>query len=217
MYIVTDKNGMIIAISNSLSYQKNGNPLVYDDSLAIDINIVGEVSEIEKVPEIVKEYEYTYVGGVFEPYTPKPEYPTDIKLKEMQDIKIKEISDICDNTIYSGIDVTTSQGLEHFSLTTHDQIDLMMARDAVRSGAEYFPYHSDKTMCRLYTAEEITTITDAGIAYILYNTTLCNALLTWIRRSESVEEIQGIQFTAEGLPEDLAANMNEVLTAASAL
>ena len=55
---------------------------------------------------------------------------------------------------------------------------------------------------------------NASIAHKLYHTTLCNHLLTWARRAETAEELAGIAYTAEGLPEDLAANMAQVLAAA---
>ena len=63
----------------------------------------------------------------------------------------------------------------------------------------------------MFTAAEIQTIAAASIQHKLYHTTLCNHLLTWARRADTAEELEGITYTAEGLPEDLAANMAQVL------
>ena len=114
----------------------------------------------------------------------------------------------------AGMDVETSQGAEHFSLQETDQINLTTAYNAILSGAAGYPYHADGALCRMFTAEEITAISNASIAHKLYHTTLCNHLLTWARRAETAEELAGIAYTAEGLPEDLAANMAQVLAEA---
>ena len=54
-------------------------------------------------------------------------------------------------------------------------------------------------------------IATASIKHKLYHTTLCNHLLMWVRRTAASEELESITYTAEGLPEDLAANMARVL------
>lgn len=116
--------------------------------------------------------------------------------------------------IVDGMDVATTHGTEHFSLQETDQINLTTAYNAILSGAAGYPYHADGALCRMFTAEEITAISNASIAHKLYHTTLCNHLLTWARRAETEDELEGITYTAEGLPEDLAANMAQVLAAA---
>ena len=67
----------------------------------------------------------------------------------------------------------------------------------------------------MFTADEIRAIAQAAISHVTYQTTLCNHLLTWARRAETQEELEGITYTAEGLPDDLAANMAQVLAAAA--
>ena len=88
------------------------------------------------------------------------------------------------------------------------------AYNAVMAGAESYPYHADGQLCRMFTAEEITAISNASIRHKLYHTTLCNHLLTWARRAETAEELERITYTADGMPEDLAANMTQILAAA---
>ena len=132
-------------------------------------------------------------------------------LHEIKSDKETELSAACNAAITAGMDVETSQGTEHFALQETDQINLTTALSAVQAGAAGYPYHADGALCRMFTAAEIQAIAAASIQHKLYHTTLCNHLLTWVRRTETVEELEGITYTAEGLPEDLAANMAQVL------
>lgn len=131
--------------------------------------------------------------------------------------KVNEMSVACNSAIVAGMDVETTQGTEHFSLEETDQINLSAAYNAVISGAHGYPYHADGQLCRMFSADEITAISEASIAHKLYHTTLCNHLLTWARRAETEEELAGITYKADNLPEDLAANMAAVLASASSL
>lgn len=128
--------------------------------------------------------------------------------------KEAELSAACNAAIVAGMDVETLQGKEHFSLEETDQINLTTALSAVQTGAAAYPYHADGQMCRMFSADEITAISNASIQHKMYHTTLCNHLLTWVRRAETELEVESITYTAEGLPEDLASNMAQVLTAA---
>lgn len=128
--------------------------------------------------------------------------------------KEDELSAACNAAIEAGMDVETSRGTEHFSLQETDQINLTTALSAVQAGAAGYPYHADGQLCRMFSAAEIQAIAQASIEHKLYHTTLCNHLLTWARRAETAEELEGIAYTAEGLPEDLAANMAQVLAEA---
>lgn len=134
-----------------------------------------------------------------------------VALKEKKE---NEISNLCNKAITDGMDVTTSKGEEHFSLQETDQINLTTAYNAILSGSKSYPYHADGQLCRMFTAEEITAISNASIQHKLYHTTLCNHLLTWVRRSETEEEINNITYSAENLPKDLAENMSQVMAAA---
>lgn len=131
--------------------------------------------------------------------------------------KLSELSAACNAAIVAGMDVETTQGTEHFSLEETDQINLTTAYNAVMSGATAYPYHADGSLCRMFTAEEITSISNASISHKMYHTTLCNHLLTWARRAETAEELESITYTADNLPADLAENMAAVLATASSL
>ena len=141
--------------------------------------------------------------------------PDDRPLDESRADKLAELSAACNTAITAGMDVETTQGTEHCSLQETDQINLTTALSAVQSGAAGYPYHADGQLCRLFTAAEIQAIAEASVKHKLYHTTLCNHLLTWARRAETAEELSGITYAADGLPEDLAANMAAVLAAAA--
>lgn len=127
--------------------------------------------------------------------------------------KEAELSAACKAAIEAGMDVETTQGTEHFDLTEEDQINLTTALGKVDAGATAHPYHSKRSLCRMFTADEIRTVSAAAVSHVLYHQTLCNHLLTWARRAETEDELNGITYTAEGLPDDLAQNMAQVLAA----
>ena len=143
------------------------------------------------------------------------EHPDPISLEDKRAAKHAEISAASEAAIYAGMDVETTQGTEHFSLTEKDQINLTTAKNAVDNGAAAYPYHADDEMCRIFTAAEINAIGQASIAHKIYHTTYCNHLFEWIRRADAAE-LAGITYGAE-LPDDLAAHMQEILTQAGAV
>lgn len=125
--------------------------------------------------------------------------------------KLSELSTTCNTTITSGCAVTLSDGTQgHISMTDEDQINLLAALSAVQTGGTGYPYHLDGDLCRVYPAADIVIMATAATQHKLYHTTYCNHLNVWVRRCETVEEVQAITYGTE-LPEDLAANMLEVL------
>ena len=128
-----------------------------------------------------------------------------------------KLSNECHSAIISGIDVTLSDGTtEHFSLEETDQINLTTAFNVIQSGATSYPYHADGQICRMYPAEDIIAIGNAATSHKLYHLTYYNHLIQWYKRANDIEELEMITYGAE-LPEDLAANMMEVLANASAI
>lgn len=143
------------------------------------------------------------------------EHPDPVSLEDKRAAKHAEVSAASEAAIYAGMDVETTQGTEHFSLTEKDQINLTTAKNAVDKGAAAYPYHADDARCRIFTADEINAISQASVAHIIYHTTYCNHLFEWIRRADA-EGLAGITYGAE-LPDDLAAHMQEILTQAGAV
>ena len=140
------------------------------------------------------------------------EHPDPVPLEDKRAAKTAEMSVACNAAITAGMDVTTTQGTEHFSLQETDQINLTAAVTAVQQGAAGYPYHADGELCRMFTAAEIGAVGQASIAHKLYHTTYCNHLFAWIRRA-TASELAGITYGAE-LPDDLAASMQALLTQA---
>ena len=140
------------------------------------------------------------------------QHPDPVSLEDKRAAKHAEISAASEATIYAGMDVETTQGTEHFSLTEKDQINLTTAKNEIDKGAPIYLYHTDDTLCRIFTADEINAIAQASVAHIIYHTTYCNHLFEWIRRADAAE-LKGITYGAE-LPDDLAAHMQEILTQA---
>lgn len=139
------------------------------------------------------------------------ENPAPDPLESARAVKETELSSACNAAIVAGMDVPTTHGTEHFSLQETDQINLTTAYNAVMSGAEQYPYHADGKLCRMFTEDEIKSISAASIQHKMYHTTLCNHLLTWARRAETAEELAGITYSSDNLPADLAQNMTQIM------
>lgn len=138
-------------------------------------------------------------------------------ISALREDKATELSEACHAAIVAGVDVTLSDGTAgHFALEETDQINLTTAYNAVQTGASGYPYHADGQLCKMYPAADIIAISEAATAHKLYHTTYCNHLMAWARRVETAEELVCITYGAE-LPEDLAANMAEVMSNAAAV
>lgn len=135
---------------------------------------------------------------------PEPYVPT---LAELQSVKKREISQACERIIYSGVDVTFTDGsVEHFSLTEHDQLNLFGKQVQLAAGAEQLEYHSDGQPCRYYSAADMQTIIAAAMQHVSYHTTYCNAVNMWIAGCESTEEVQAIYYGAD-VPEEYQSDV----------
>lgn len=137
---------------------------------------------------------------------PEPYVPT---LDEVKASKKAEISAICEQVIYSGINVTLSDGEYHFSLTEKDQINLFGKLAQLTAGAEQVEYHADGMPCKYYSAEDMRNIVESALWHVSYHTTYCNTLNMWIAVCESAEEVQQIFYGAD-VPEEYRS---EVLNA----
>ena len=129
-------------------------------------------------------------------------------VEQVRAAKLQEIGLACSAAIYAGIDV----GGSHYSLTEHDQTEIMAQYTVVKEGAPAVPYHADGELCRMYPAEEFAALAQAATAHVFYHRTYCNHMNAWIRRAE-LEELASIVYGAP-LPADLAASMATIITAA---
>ena len=99
-------------------------------------------------------------GSVYTPPTdPEPVAPSEPyepTLAELQASKKQEISAACEQVIYSGVDVTLSDGSsEHFALTEHDQLNLFGKQVQLAAGTDKLEYHSDGQSCKYYSAADM--------------------------------------------------------------
>ena len=195
--------------------------LIVENKVIIDYETKQEIEQILNNCEIKtseEAFEVNYALAVKEAYNGEvivENVEDNRPLDAIKADKEQEISLACNQAIIVGMDVETSKGLEHFSLQETDQINLTTATNAIQQGLTEYPYHADGQLCRMFTAEEILSIANAATKHKLYHTTLCNHLLTWIRRAETKEELDSIIYSEEVLPEDLAANMVYILSLSS--
>lgn len=128
-------------------------------------------------------------------------------LDEWRAEKKKEISTACETVIYTGIDVTLSDGsTEHFSLTEHDQINLFGKQAQLSAGVDQLEYHADGQPCRYYSAADMQAVINAAMFYVSYHTTYCNALNMWIAGCETIEDVQAVFYGAD-VPEEYQSDV----------
>jgi len=126
-------------------------------------------------------------------------------VEQVRAAKKAEIGMDCSAAIYAGIDLDGA----HYSLTEHDQTEIMAQFTTVKEGAQAVPYHADGELCRMYTAQEFTALAQAATAHVFYHRTYCNHVNAWIARA-GLDELAAIEYGAE-LPADLAASMAQIM------
>lgn len=154
--------------------------------------------------EVEKNFDYWFAKA---DEAAEPENMTSLTLEDARKAKLKEVSEACENTIYAGIDVSTSSGIEHFSLTEKDQLNLFGKKMQLIAGEEKLEYHEDGKPCKYFSAEDMQKIIDKAMFWVSYNTTYCNALNMMIKAATSAEEVEKMSWGME-VPEEF---QNEVL------
>ena len=124
--------------------------------------------------------------------------------------KLSEMSRTCNQIIEAGFDITLNEDVEHFSLTTQDQLNLISLGAMAQAGMEPIPYHADGEICRFYSAVEMNQIVAAATAFKIYQTTYYNALKNYINSLETIEEISAITYGIE-LPEEYKSEVLKAL------
>ena len=131
-------------------------------------------------------------------------------IEEYIDYKVKLIGEECKAAIYNGADVETSKGIQHFSYTSEDQRNLKTLFDSATITKLDVPYHSDGNACEIYTWEDIVKIYVALQSNLLYQTTYCNALNTYIRSLSDKATIASVVYGQE-IPEEQKVDMELAL------
>lgn len=216
VYVLIDSNNHIARIEGQYSLPLDLTDWVLIDEGYGDKYNLAQTHYFDK-PLITQDgiYQYKLIGT-----TPiersEEEIATERETKNFtknQQDKLVALSTACNQAIINGMDVETTEGTEHFSLEETDQINLTTAVSAIEQGAKGYPYHADKKLCRMFTAQEIKSIAESATAHKLYNITLCNHLLMLVRRATTTAELDAITYSADCLPIDLAENMKKILVA----
>lgn len=150
------------------------------------------------------------INTINEQINPTPIDPSTLSLEDAKSYQLNLVNEECTQSIHFGIDVETSQGMEHFSLTEVDQLNINTLYAQCLTGVKSIPYHADGKICREFSAEEIIALGTRALEYIIYCTTLCNHIRAWINRVETVDEVIAIHFTSD-LPEDLQQSFYSVI------
>ena len=66
-------------------------------------------------------------------------------VEQVRAVVKRQIGAACSAAIYAGVDV----GGSHYSLTEHDQTELLAQAQAVKEGAQAVPYHADGELCQI--------------------------------------------------------------------
>lgn len=160
----------------------------------------GEVTE----KEIEADFDYWFKKAE---EVPDPSSVENLCLEDAGKAKYQEIASACEQTIYAGVDVSTSSGVEHFSLTEKDQLNLFGKKMQLLAGEEKLEYHEDGHPCKYFSAEDMQNIVNKAMFYVSYYTTYCNALNMWIKSVTKPGDLDRIQWGAK-VPEEF---QNEVL------
>ena len=86
MYIITDKENVIIHISKTIGYQENGNVLVDNDTLAIAKPLVNKVYEVESLDDgvVPSKYCYTEEEGFYKNPNYQEIITTESKIEDLE-------------------------------------------------------------------------------------------------------------------------------------
>ena len=160
----------------------------------------GEVTE----KEIEADFDYWFKKAE---EVPDPSSVENLCLEDARKAKYQEIASACEQTIYAGVDVSTSSGVEHFSLTEKDQLNLFGKKMQLLAGEKKLEYHEDGHPCKYFSAEDMQNIVNKAMFYVSYYTTYCNALNMWIKSVTKPGDLDRIQWGAK-VPEEF---QNEVL------
>ena len=166
----------------------------------VQFHYQGEVTQ----EEIESDFDYWYAKAE---EVPDPSGVEGLSLEDARKAKYQEIASACEQTIYAGVDVSTSSGVEHFSLTEKDQLNLFGKKMQLLAGEEKLEYHEDGHPCKYFSAEDMQNIVNKAMFYVSYYTTYCNALNMWIKSVTKPGDLDQIQWGTK-VPEEF---QNEVL------
>lgn len=136
-------------------------------------------------------------------------------LEEVRSNVVSQLNSSVEQTIYAGVDVKTSYGDEHFSLTANDQANIGNIFNAVVMGVEEFPYHADGKECVIYPKADIVSLYVSMQTLITKLTTHGNLLKQYVNSCEDKNAVKAVTLATE-LTGKLAEQEVKVLASAKA-
>lgn len=175
MYIRTDnENNIIELIVVGVLPETNGYEIQEED---VDKEILNNILD------------YKYVNGEFIKRDTKNVLQEHIE--EIRNIKINNMSSICQTLIESGITI----GDKHYSLTNHDQLELIKLESIVKLSPQTpVFYHADGEKCRQYSAEEFLNLSSIALLWITYHRTYFNLLKSELLEMSDVKDILSVHY-----------------------
>lgn len=139
--------------------------------------------------------------------------PYEPTIEELRGQVINSLNNSVEQTIYAGVDVKTSYGDEHFSLTANDQANIGNIFNAVVMGVEEYPYHADGKECVIYPKADIVSLYVSMQTLITKLTTHGNLLKQYVNSCEDKDTVKAIILATE-LTGKLAEQEVKVLASA---
>ncbi|MCL2745404.1 MAG: hypothetical protein FWE67_16310 [Planctomycetaceae bacterium] len=127
----------------------------------------------------------------------------------LREEKLSELQKACQEAIYKGVEVSTSEGTKRFSLTLPDQINLIGLRNMLDKGSSAIPYHADGEAMRLWSVDDVQAILQAADRRVMYHRVYFSLLHEWLRRT-AYPEFLGIDY-GDALPDGLARSMAGIM------
>lgn len=158
------------------------------------------------IPTVVPSENYKFIGWTPEipvtgeidadiTYTANMEYiPT---IEELRAAKIAELKATKEAVIAQGFDATLTDGtVEHFSLTTDDQLYLTALRTQVLAGADPIPWHisDDSAACKYYSNDDMNIITQTAMTIIVYHITYVKDIIRYVNNITDKEELDMVEY-----------------------
>ena len=129
--------------------------------------------------------------------------------------KIAEIKKACEDYIYTGTDVTYTDGAtEHFTYNLADQSNISEMFTAVMAVATEYPYHADGEICKIYSKEQIVTIYGTLSLFKTEATTYHNSLKAQIKAMTDIDAISATKFKETELTGEYLTNYTTMMTSA---
>lgn len=163
-----------------------------DKDIIDGIAYVGEIGNginIDTIPDDFELGKYKFVDNEF---VRIGEYEL-LTIEEAIARKTKELSECCNNAITNGIELDG----HHYSMTSEDQINMDMLKNAISDGMPKVKYHADGESCRFYDAAEFINIYLMCVAHKTQQTTYFNQLREYVGTLTSTDDISKVVYGQE--------------------